>query len=101
MEKTRRKFTAEFKAQALELAETMGSIKGAADALGISAPSLYGWKQSAGRKAMEHPDPGLVAELRNEIKQLRKELKEQQQAVQVLKQATVFFCQDKNMSPSW
>lgn len=98
MEKKRRKFTAEFKAKAVELAQTMGSMRKAAEALGIGIPSLYDWKRAAEGEGPKESDPSLIEKLQNENKQLRKELKEQQQVVQVLKQTTVFFCQDRSTS---
>lgn len=100
MSKRRKKYSAEFKAKALELARNMGSMKEAAEALGVATPSLYDWKKAAESAGLESLESTMVEKLNKEIKQLRTELKEQQQIIHVLKQAAIFFCQDKNTSRS-
>ena len=47
--KPRRRYTAEFKAQAVELLETGRPVAELAEELGISTNLLYSWKQASQR----------------------------------------------------
>jgi len=96
MEKrTRRVFTQEFKVQALELAEQMGSTNRAADKLGIKADSIRLWRRNLGRST--GGDTRTVAQAMNEaeeIKRLKKQISDLEKTNYILKKAAAFFSQD-------
>ena len=96
MEKrARRTFTQEFKVQAMELAEQMGSINKAAEKLGIKADSIRLWRRSLGRNI--GGDTRTVAQAMNEaeeIKKLKKQISDLEKTNYILKKAAAFFSQD-------
>jgi transposase len=92
---TRRKFTREFKIQALELARQLGSVAEAAKQLGVRDTVIHNWKRKfnfsideTGRKPVE-----AVSEA-EEIKRLRRENDELKKVNYILKKAAAFFSQD-------
>ncbi|NOR70623.1 MAG: transposase [Methylomarinum sp.] len=67
-----RSYSNEFKEEALALINDQGySVQEAADALGIRANLLYGWKQ----KQDEHVNSSVTEDERAELLSLRKEVK--------------------------
>ena len=91
----RRSFTNEFKVQALELAEQIGSPRRAAEQLGIKPERIHIWKRQLGLKATS--DPRNVAQSMaesEEIKRLRKQVSELEKTNYILKRAAAFFSQD-------
>lgn len=93
--RARRTFTQEFKVQAMELAEQMGSINKAAEKLGIKADSIRLWSRTLGRNA--GTDSRSVAQAMSEseeIKKLRKQVSELEKTNYILKKAAAFFSQD-------
>ena len=94
MSKSRKRYTEEFKREAIELWQT--SEKSAATIeqdLGISKGMLYYWKKEFGKKAAAEAD-GSAAELA-ELKRLRKELAVVKQERDILKKAISIFSQTK------
>ena len=93
----RSRYTAEFKEQALELASEQGFSQ-ASRGLGVSLSTLHAWRAGMRKKAEEKPLEKTSVEtseaLREEIKQLRKELEEQKKVNIILKKAAAFFSQD-------
>ena len=84
-----RTYTVEFKQQAVELAKTLGSVKKAADQLGISDVNIHVWKKKLAPKASvseESPNEGL--------KRLRLENAQQKKVIHILKSSAAFFSQD-------
>lgn len=96
MEKrTRRSFTNEFKVQALELAEQIGSTAEAAKRLGIQAERIRVWKRQLGRHAADKTRTiGQSMADAEEIKRLRKQVSELEKTNYILKKAAAFFSQD-------
>jgi len=92
---TRRRHTPEFKQQALELAQQVGSIAEASRRLGVSDSLLYSWKDQF--KVSLDPKKKTVKsamEEAEEIKRLRKENEELKKTNYILKKAAAFFSQD-------
>lgn len=91
----RRRYTKEFKIQALELAQQLGSYASAARQLGIRDSSLHAWKQnfkvSLDLKSKPAADALADAE---EIKRLKRENEELKKTNYILKRAAAFFSQD-------
>ncbi len=91
----KRRFTTEFKIQALELARELGSYSEAARQLGIVDSALHNWKKkykiSVEAAAKSVTDSVTDAE---EIKRLRRENEELKKTNYILKRAAAFFSQD-------
>ena len=94
MSKTRKRYTKEFKLEALQLWES--SEKSAADIgsdLGLAKGQLYQWKSYFKKQAAAEAD-GSAAEAA-EIKRLKKELALVTQERDILKKAVSIFSQPK------
>lgn len=97
MEKrTRRSFTNEFKVQALELAEQIGSTIEAAKRLGISPERIRIWRRQLGRSSKNNESKTVVQSMAEseEIKRLRKQVSDLEKTNYILKKAAAFFSQD-------
>lgn len=96
MEKKVRKYTGEFKRQAIALANDLGSVSAAAKQLGIPKVCLYDWRlKLEGRvgKSTEIKTTGMETDA-EELKRLRKENAELKKVNHILKSAAAFFSQD-------
>jgi len=92
---TKRRYTPEFKQQALELAQQAGSIAEASRRLGVSESLLYSWKGKL--KVSLDPKKKTVKSAMDEaeeMKRLRKENEELKKTNYILKKAAAFFSQD-------
>ncbi len=90
--KTRRKYTAEFKAEAVKLVTDEGySISQAARNLDINANMLARWKQEL---TGESATTQLPADEQEELKQLREEVRQLRLEKEILKKATAFFAKE-------
>lgn len=85
--KRRRRYDADFKANVLEMHKNGRSISSLSDSFGISENLIYRWKKEA--KKMLFP-PSSIGE-REEIEQLRKQLKEVERERDILKKALSIF----------
>ncbi len=86
----RRRFSDEFKQEALALAERVG-VSAAATDLGLSSSLLYGWRQKAQLvKARGQVDQ----EQAREIVRLKRQLAEQAEELAILKKAAAYFAKD-------
>jgi transposase len=86
-----RVYTEEYKTQALQLAEDLGSMAAAAKQLGITDVNLHNWKNkrlAAQGGSIKKPEEG------DELKRLRRENAEQKKVIEILKSAAAFFSQD-------
>ncbi len=91
----KKKYTNEFKLQALELVNQLGSYAAAARQLGIKDTQLHSWK--AKFKFVLKKDTDKAAEVNPEsaeIKRLKKENEELKNVNYILKRAAAFFSQD-------
>lgn len=92
--RTKRSYTPEFKAQAIELAKEIGA-RPAAEKLGISNfQTLAAWVRYA-KKVDESSEFRELERIKAENKKLKKELEYERKAVAILKDAAAFFCQDQ------
>ena len=96
MEKrNRRTFTKEFKVQAVDLAEQMGSNNEAAERLGVRPDNIRLWRRQLGR-GLEGDSRTPVQAMADseEIKRLRKQVSDLEKTNYILKKAAAFFSQD-------
>jgi len=92
--KSKRHYSPEFKAQAIELAKEIGA-KQAAEKLGINKfQTLSAWVRYA-KKMVEDTEFRNIELLKAENKKLKKQVEEDKKVIAILKDATVFFCQDQ------
>lgn len=86
----RRRFSDEFKQEALALAERIG-VSDAATELGLTSSQLYSWRHKAQLvKARGQVDQ----EQAREIARLKRQLAEQAEELAVLKKAAAYFAKD-------
>lgn len=95
MAQNQRKYDPEYKAQAVKLAQEMGSCKKAADELGISPNTLHGWIYAVREGRLDigtgahTPDNALT--LNEELIMLRKKVKEQDKEIARIKKENAFL----------
>jgi len=90
-----RTYTAEFKLDALGLAQRNGVPK-AAESLGISDNILYRWRKEASQdKAEAFRGKGVMREADAEVARLRRELANLKEEKEILKKALAIFSQKK------
>ena len=89
-------YTKEFKRQAVELAESLGSRKEASRQLGVSDASIHTWaaKFKGLTSAVNSPSSLLSAADAEELKRLRRENADLKKVNHILKSAAAFFSQD-------
>ena len=87
---SRRRYSLEFKQDAVKLAENIGNGE-AANKLNIPLSSLQRWKC---RKSIPIEKSHDVVKLQREVKRLKKELAEEKAIVEILKKATAFFSRE-------
>ena len=94
--KRRREYTKEFKMEAVRLVSEQGySLSEAARNLGIHSSLLRRWKnqiETEGKDAF--PGKGHMGPEQEEIRQLRKEVRELRMEREILKKATAFFAKE-------
>lgn len=92
---TKRRFNQDFKQQALELAQELGSSAEAARRLGISGSLLYSW-QSKFKVPLDPKKKTAASAMADaeEMKRLRKENEDLKKTNYILKKAAAFFSQD-------
>ncbi|WP_164972183.1 transposase [Luteimonas sp. YGD11-2] len=90
----RRRYTDDFKAQAIALAEAIGPTK-AARQLDMSVKTLGNWLD-ASRSGRPHSSPGRkpVTDLESEVARLRAENATLKMEREILKKATAFFARE-------
>ncbi len=94
VEKKKRFYDTSFKAQSVALAEEIG-VKKTKEKLGIKNEQTLGnWVKKKNKKNAADSDAEASA-LREEIKKLKKELDKEKKITAILKDATIFFCQDQ------
>ena len=87
---TRRRYSPEFKQDAIKLAESIG-VGETAKKLNIPFSSLQRWKCQRNIPIEKSQD---VLKLQREVKRLKKELAEEKATVEILKKATAFFSRE-------
>ena len=94
---TRRIHSAEFKRDAVQLAQTSGNLSGTARDLGISVSLLRKWRnaqQTNGEIAFPGQGRQALSPEQQEIQRLRKENEILRQEREILKKATAFFAKE-------
>lgn len=95
MSGTRRRYTAEFKAEAVRLVATSGKpLAQIARELGINEQTLHNWKKQAATRDGLGVEPDRFA-LEEENRRLRRENARLQEERDILKKATAFFANQK------
>ena len=87
-----KQYTKEFKEEAVALVLEQGyTVAQAAKSLGIGTSLLYKWKEKI---EGEREGIALVEDEREELKRLRKEVKELRMEKEILKKASAFFAKE-------
>ncbi|MFF9573043.1 transposase [Streptomyces sp. NPDC014685] len=85
-----KRYTEEFKRDAIALVDSSGkTVTAVARELGISSESLRGWYRRAKADQGEGAPGELTSAEREELRRLRRENREQQQTIEILKKAAV------------
>jgi transposase len=92
-----KRYTEELKRDAIALVDSSGrTVSAVARELGISSESLRGWYRKAKTDRVEGGSGELISAEREELKRLRRENREQQQTIEILKKATAFLVKDND-----
>ena len=90
--KTYKRYSQSFKEEAIALVTEQGySVSEAAKSLGIRTNQLYEWKA---KQEAEKSGERLSADEREELKRLRKEVKNLRMEKEILKKASAFFAKE-------
>ena len=92
----RRKFTDEQKAEAVRLAQQMGSIAQVARDLDLTESALRSWVKQAEVDAGRGPAGALTTEEQEELRRLRKENRMLREEREILKKAAAFFAKEES-----
>ena len=93
--RTRRSFTADYKASAVRLVLDEGkTVAAAARDLGLTESSLRNWVDQA-RADRTHGKTGLTTAEREELARLRKENRILQEEREILRKAAAFFAKER------
>jgi transposase len=91
----RRSFTAEFKAEIVELCQRGDrSVGQVARDFDLTETAVREWVRQAERDAGARQDGALTTEERRELAQLRRENRKLREDVEILKRATAFFAKE-------
>ncbi len=98
MTKSRKKYTREFKLEAVRMMlEQNRTARDAEESLGIGRGLLYRWKsQLTAGGALAFSGNGNVSPHEAELRDLRRELKQVRQERDILKKATAYFARELN-----
>ncbi|MFC8015394.1 transposase [Streptomyces cinereoruber] len=93
--KSGKRYPAEFKKGAVELVLSTGRTPAeVARELGVSAEGLRSWVKQAAIDRGQGPAGALSSTEREELARLRRQNREQQQMIEILKKATAFFAKE-------
>ena len=91
----RRSFTAEFKAEIVELCQRGDrSVGQVARDFDLTETAVREWVKQAERDTGARDDGGLTSDERRELAQLRRENRRLKEDVEILKRATAFFAKE-------
>ena len=99
VQKPRRKFSPEFKAEAVRLvveAQGKRSLQSIADELGVFQSSLTSWVRQSKKTKTAPSQTQLSVEERAELKELRREVQTLRMEREILKKATAFFAKENS-----
>ena len=93
--KYNKRYSPEFKRDAVELVRSSGrGVTEVARELGVSPEGLRGWVKQARIDAGQNSGGELTSAEREELRELRRKTREQEQVISILKKAAAFFAQD-------
>jgi transposase len=93
--KYNKRYSPEFKSDAVELVRSSGrTVNEIARELGVSSEGLRGWVKQARIDAGQGGGGDLTSAEREELRELRRKTREQEQVISILKKAAAFFAQD-------
>ena len=89
--KSKRKFSREFKLEALKLVEERG-LNAACDSLGVTSGMVCNWRRKLKEEGVEALGaPGGTPSLEDEVKELRRRVQELEEEKEILKKAAAYF----------
>ncbi|MFE7332850.1 transposase [Streptomyces sp. NPDC057565] len=92
---TRKRYTAEFKSDAVALVHSSGkTVTEVAREIGVSAEGLRNWVKQDEADRGHGPAGALTSDEKEELRRLRRENREQQETIEVLKKAAAFFARE-------
>ncbi|MFD8263431.1 transposase [Streptomyces griseoluteus] len=92
---TSKRYTAEFKRDAVALAYSSGkTVTEVAREIGVSPEGLRNWVNQDKADRGQGPAGVLTSDEKEELRRLRRENREQQQTIEVLKKAAAFFAKE-------
>jgi transposase len=95
MPEPKKRFTQEFRDEAVRLAQTSGrSRREVASDLGIGLATLRSWIDGRRDRALNEPPPDRQEDMGAELKRLRRENEVLRQEREILKRATAFFAKE-------
>ncbi|MFF7641354.1 transposase [Streptomyces canus] len=90
-----KRYTPEFKRDAVALVRSSGrNVTEVARELGVSPEGLRGWVKQAKTDRGEGAPGALTTAEKGELQRLRRENREQQQTIEILKKAAAFFAKE-------
>ena len=95
MVRGKKRYTQEFKQEAVNLALKSPSISQTARELGISIPTLHNWIKALKYISINSKDASDMASLVEENRRLHKELLRAQEERDILKKAATYFAQNQ------
>ena len=92
----KRKYTKEFKIEALNLSKELGSYSEAARQLGLRDSILHAWKAKYGISISDKSGKPVAqaAKDSDEVRELKKKIQDLEKTNYILKRAAAFFSQD-------
>ncbi len=94
MAQNQKKYSIEYKIQAVKLSKEIGSVKAASE-LGISVNTIYGWQKAVREGRLDIGSgahtPQTAMSLAEELSVLRKKVKEQDKEIRRLKEENEFL----------
>lgn len=102
MNTQKRNYSKEFKEKAVSLSYERANIRELADELGIDVQRIYKWRNGVGTKNASRVNNSAVADSGSidELKRLKKELKNAQLELEILKKAVHIFSKSDGKSTS-
>lgn len=92
-----KRYSAEFKRDAVALVRSSGrTVTAVARELGVSPEGLRNWVRQDDTDRGEGPADALTSAEKDELRRLRRQNREQQQTIEVLRKATVFFAKESD-----
>lgn len=89
--KTRKLHTAEFKQEAVQLADKIG-VSATAKQLGVNSSQIYSWRTKAQKLATTSQRESALAA---EVAKLKRQLAEQEEDLAILKKAATYFAKNQ------